>query len=187
MQAPNSAAFRAEAVQQGLVYPTREAALANQPCFLLTLTDGMLYAAPTAENTRKLVQLARKHAVSEGLGEHNELLKLALKRETLSDPGFVYWRGDFTVHSDQDRWLRLGEWLAEQKQAYVPAQRQFSAEVGGKVSTANVSEETYQIFMDGLALRRYLTIRGTLAHVVKTYGELTEDTIRKFMDEQWVL
>lgn len=59
-------------------------------------------------------------------------------------------------------------------------------EIDGKEHKCFISEESYNDFLDGLAIR-IKPMEYYLYCVVELYGALTEENIVKFMDEKWVL
>lgn len=58
--------------------------------------------------------------------------------------------------------------------------------VGGVMHSAEISLETHTLLRDGANLRNR-PVQFFLHRVVKEYGALTEENIKKFMDEKWVL
>ena len=61
-----------------------------------------------------------------------------------------------------------------------------SVEVDGKTESAEISQGLYEILRDGAELRGR-PIQLYLSRTVKRYGNLTEENIRKLLDEQWVI
>lgn len=61
-----------------------------------------------------------------------------------------------------------------------------SIQVGEKVHATAISQQTYNRVRDGLMLKNKM-MSWFWAEVIKTYGDLTEENIIKYMDEKWVL
>lgn len=61
-----------------------------------------------------------------------------------------------------------------------------SVEVDGKTESTEISQDLYEILRDGADLRNR-PMGLYLYHTVKNMGSLTEDNIRKFLDEHWVI
>ena len=58
--------------------------------------------------------------------------------------------------------------------------------VDGVIHRADVCHDTHEYLRDG-ALLRGRPLQWFLWRIVKKYGALTEETITKFMDEEWIL
>jgi hypothetical protein len=61
-----------------------------------------------------------------------------------------------------------------------------SVEFGGQTLTAEVSDETHEFLRVGAELRNR-PVAFFLSRVMAKYGEFTEASINRFMDEVWIL
>ncbi|MBI2064556.1 MAG: hypothetical protein HYT62_00700 [Candidatus Yanofskybacteria bacterium] len=61
-----------------------------------------------------------------------------------------------------------------------------SVQVDGKTESAEISGDLYEILRDGASLRNR-PIELYLFLAIKRYGVLTEETIRVFLEEYWIL
>jgi len=59
-------------------------------------------------------------------------------------------------------------------------------DVDGTIHRADISDNTHECLRDGAFLRKR-PMQWFLRKVVKEYGELTEEKIIAFMDEEWIL
>lgn len=64
--------------------------------------------------------------------------------------------------------------------------RNVYVEFAGKSHTTDLTDETFELIMDGADLRDR-PVEYYFNLVVTLYSELTEENILKYMDEHWIL
>lgn len=102
--------FRFEVQKKGLVFESYPRETYPKNTFFLDLNQGQLVTEADPSKVMQVVRIARKHASSDGYGEHNAILQLVAYTAEIKKGGQVYWHRPYHMRNLTGM-ISMEDWL----------------------------------------------------------------------------